>query len=92
MLEHRAGNLERARELFQQGVWAQPKGRDVCTVWQVLRPLAKQLHAAADAACCCCCALKSHAGQLGVLAMRMRQTEPRVRVAGTCEGVCAPCN
>ena len=36
VLEHRAGNLERARELFQQGVWAQPKGRDVCTVWQVL--------------------------------------------------------
>ena len=35
VLEYRAGNLDRARELFQQGVWAQPKGRDVCLVWQV---------------------------------------------------------
>lgn len=35
VLEHRAGNLDRARELFQQGVWAQPRGRDVATVWQV---------------------------------------------------------
>lgn len=35
VLEHREGNLDRAREMFQQGVWAQPKGRDVATVWQV---------------------------------------------------------
>jgi hypothetical protein len=35
VLEHRAGNLNRARELFQQGVWAQPKGKDVALVWQV---------------------------------------------------------
>ena len=36
VLEHSEGNLKRAREMFQQGVWAQPKGRDVGTVWQVL--------------------------------------------------------
>ena len=40
VLEYRAGNLERARELFQQGVWAQPKGRDICLIWQV-RPAAR---------------------------------------------------
>jgi hypothetical protein len=34
VLEHRAGNLERARELFQQGVWAQPGSKDVTYVWQ----------------------------------------------------------
>lgn len=34
VLEHRAGNLDRARDLFQQGVWAQPKDRDVALVWQ----------------------------------------------------------
>ena len=47
MLEHRAGNLDRARELFQQGVWAQPRGRDVATVWQVrpsLLPLLRPPH------------------------------------------------
>ena len=35
VLEHSEGNLKGAREMFQQGVWAQPKGRDVGTVWQV---------------------------------------------------------
>ena len=39
MLEARAGNLARARELFQQGVWAQPASRNVSRVWQV-RPRA----------------------------------------------------
>ncbi len=35
VLEHREGNLARAREMFQQAVWAQPKGKDVAIVWQV---------------------------------------------------------
>lgn len=35
VLEHKEGNLNRAREMFQQAVWAQPKGKDVATVWQV---------------------------------------------------------
>ena len=39
VLEHSEGNLKVAREMFQQGVWAQPKGRDVGTVWQVRPPL-----------------------------------------------------
>ena len=51
VLEYRAGNLERARELFQQGVWAQPKGRDVCLVWQVRStPPPKPLHCRAVSA------------------------------------------
>ena len=35
VLEARAGNLARARELFQQGVWAQPGNCNVSRVWQV---------------------------------------------------------
>ena len=35
VLEHREGNPNRAREMFQQAVWAQPKGKDVAVVWQV---------------------------------------------------------
>ena len=35
VLEARAGKLARARELFQQGVWAQPGNRNVSRVWQV---------------------------------------------------------
>lgn len=38
VLEHRAGNISRARELFQQGVWAQPRGKAVAYVWQVRSP------------------------------------------------------
>lgn len=34
LLEQKAGNLDRARELFQQGVWAQPGSKDVTYVWQ----------------------------------------------------------
>ena len=35
VLEARAGSLARARELFQQGVWAQPGSCNVSRVWQV---------------------------------------------------------
>ena len=35
MMEFRRGNLERARELLQQGVWANSGSRDVAYVWQV---------------------------------------------------------
>ncbi len=42
MLEHKAGNISRARELFQQGVWAQPRGKSVAYVWQAR----SQLHPA----------------------------------------------
>ena len=34
MLEFRQGNLAEARQLFQQGVWADPNSRDVAFVWQ----------------------------------------------------------
>jgi hypothetical protein len=34
VLEARAGDLPRARELFQQGVWSQPGNRSVSRVWQ----------------------------------------------------------
>lgn len=35
VLEWRQGNIEEARRLFQQGIWADPKSKDVCTVFQV---------------------------------------------------------
>lgn len=35
-MEFRRGNVNRARELFQEGVWADPDSRDVAYVWQVL--------------------------------------------------------
>ena len=34
-MEFRQGNLDKARELFQQGVWADPSSRGVTAVWQV---------------------------------------------------------
>jgi hypothetical protein len=34
-MEFRRGNISRARELFQEGVWADPDNRDVAYVWQV---------------------------------------------------------
>lgn len=33
-MEQRLGNLGRARELFQSGVWAEPGAPTVTTVWQ----------------------------------------------------------
>lgn len=33
-MEQRQGNLDRARELFQAGVWAEPGAATVTTVWQ----------------------------------------------------------
>ena len=50
VLEHSEGNLKGAREMFQQGVWAQPKGRDVGTVWQVRPPPKWPLWACLDSA------------------------------------------
>lgn len=35
VMEFRRGNVNRARELFQEGVWADPDSRDVAYVWQV---------------------------------------------------------
>ena len=35
VMEFRRGNISRARELFQEGVWADPDNRDVAYVWQV---------------------------------------------------------
>jgi len=35
VMEFRRGNVERARELFQEGVWADSSSRDVAYVWQV---------------------------------------------------------
>jgi hypothetical protein len=37
VLEARAGDLPRARELFQQGVWSQPGNCSVSRVWQARR-------------------------------------------------------
>ena len=34
VLEHRANNFDKARQLFQAGVWAQPATRDVARVFQ----------------------------------------------------------
>ena len=34
LLESECGNLDKARELFQQGVWAEPGSRDVAKVFQ----------------------------------------------------------
>ena len=33
-MEQRLGNLKRAREVFQSGVWAEPGSPNVATVWQ----------------------------------------------------------
>ena len=33
-MEQRQGHLDRARELFQAGVWAEPGATTVTTVWQ----------------------------------------------------------
>ena len=35
MMEFRRGHLAKARELFQQGVWADSNSRDVAYIWQV---------------------------------------------------------
>ena len=35
VLEFRQGDLERARQLFQEGVWADPGNKDVVVVFQV---------------------------------------------------------
>ena len=34
VLEYRLDDLAEARQLFQQGVWADPNSRDVVFVWQ----------------------------------------------------------
>ena len=34
-MEFRRGNMDKARELFQHGVWADPSSRGVTAVWQV---------------------------------------------------------
>jgi Tfp pilus assembly protein PilF len=42
VLEYRAGCLEKARELFQQGVWADPSSTDVARVFQAWGVLEQQ--------------------------------------------------
>lgn len=42
-MEHRQGNLERARELFQSGIWAEPGSAAVTTVWQAWAVLEAQV-------------------------------------------------
>ena len=34
-MEFRRGNMDKARELFQNGVWADPSSKGVTAVWQV---------------------------------------------------------
>lgn len=42
VFEFRDGNLDKARELFQQGVWADPSSTDVARVFQAWAVLEQQ--------------------------------------------------